>query len=580
MKNTEPTPDTINGARYLWRLRTSDHQQADKIAKELGLPPLVALILTTRHITSTTQAHDYLDCRLENLHPPDNMPDLDKAVPRIARALEQGEQIAVYGDYDVDGITATALLVHFLSSLDGAVRWYIPHRLQEGYGLNSKALQTMHGEGVTLVITVDCGSTDHEAIELAGKLGLDVIVTDHHLPPHSLPEAIALVNPKRSVKTEELRDLAGVGVAFYLAAALRAHFRRAGRWTTPEQPNLKKYLDWVALGTLADMAPLTGPNRILARFGLVELTRTSNCGLRALKAICGLEKDMISDWDVLFRLAPRLNAPGRLASGDLAVRFLLSTDSAEARNLALELEELNRQRQHEEKQLLAEALYLVEADSSFEQRSSLVLASPGWHKGLLGLVASRLVERFNKPAILLTEADQHWEGSGRSLGTFDLYQALYSCRDHLVRFGGHQQAAGLGLRKELLTEFSTAFESVVVEQMDPEDIRRTMEVDAMVHLDEITPELMAYLERMQPYGVGNPEPVFCCRDFQVENLQILKGCHLQLRLRQGKARFNAIGFNFIDSDHPPPVPEWLLFSPRWNHWRGENRIQLHIIDYC
>ena len=579
MENTESIPDTINGTRYLWRLHASDHQLADKIAKELGLPPLVALILTIRHITTTTQAHDYLDCRLENLHPPDNMPDLDKAVNLIARALEQGEQIAVYGDYDVDGITATALLVHFLSSLDGAVRWYIPHRLQEGYGLNSKALQTMHGEGVTLVITVDCGSTDHEAIELAGKLGLDVIVTDHHLPPHSLPAASALVNPKRIEKTEELRDLAGVGVAFYLAAALRGHFRRAGRWTTSEQPNLKKYLDWVALGTLADMAPLTGANRILARFGLVELTRTSNCGLRALKAICGLEKNTISDWDVLFRLAPRLNAPGRLASGDLAVRFLLSTDSAEARNLALELEELNRRRQHEEKQLLAEALYLVEADSSFEQRNSLVLASPGWHKGLLGLVASRLVERFNKPTILLTQVDQHWEGSGRSLGAFDLYQALYSCRDHLVRFGGHKQAAGLGLRKELLTEFRTAFESVVVEQMDPEDIRRTMKVDAMVHLDEITPELMTYLERMQPYGVGNPEPVFCCRGFQVENLQIFKGCHLQLRLRQGKARFNAIGFNFIDSDHPPPLPEWLLFSPRWNYWQGENRIQLHLIDY-
>jgi single-stranded-DNA-specific exonuclease len=268
-----------------------------------------------------------------------------------------------------------------------------------------------------------------------------------------------------------------------------------------------------------------------------------------------------------------------LASGDLAVRFLLSTDSAEARNLAFELEKLNRQRQHEEKELLAEALYLVEADSSFEQSSSLVLASPGWHKGLLGLVASRLVERFNKPTILLTQVDQHWEGSGRSFGTFDLYQALYSCRDHLVRFGGHKQAAGLGLRKELLTEFRTAFESIVEEQMDPEDILRTMKVDAMVHLDEINPELMAYLERMQPYGVGNPEPVFCCRGFQVENLQILKGCHLQLRLRQGKARFGAIGFNFIESDHPPPVPEWLLFSPRWNDWQGENRIQLHIIDY-
>jgi single-stranded-DNA-specific exonuclease len=261
------------------------------------------------------------------------------------------------------------------------------------------------------------------------------------------------------------------------------------------------------------------------------------------------------------------------------VRFLLSTDSAEARNLAFELEELNRQRQHEEKELLAEVLYLVEADSSLEQSSSLVLASPGWHKGLLGLVASRLVERFNKPTILLTQVDQHWEGSGRSFGTFDLYQALYSCRDHLVRFGGHKQAAGLGLRKELLTEFRTAFESIVEEQMDPEDIRRTMKVDAMVQLDEINPELMAYLERMQPHGVGNPEPVFCCRGFQVENQQILKGCHLQLRLRQGKARLGAIGFNFIESDHPPPVPEWLLFSPRWNHWQGQKRIQLHIIDY-
>ena len=579
MENTESTPDTINGARYLWRLQASDRQLADEIAKDLGLPSLLALILTTRHITSTTQANDYLDCRLENLHPPDNLPDLDKAVTRIARALERGEQITVYGDYDVDGITATALLVHFLSSLDAAVRWYIPHRLQEGYGLNSKALQTLHGEGVTLVITVDCGSTDHEAIELAGKLGLDVIVTDHHLPPHSLPPATALVNPKRSEKTEELRDLAGVGVAFYLIVALRAHFRRAGRWTTSEQPNLKQYLDLVALGTLADMAPLTGTNRILARFGLVELTRTSNCGLRALKAICGLEKNAVSDWDVLFRLGPRLNAPGRLASGDLAVRFLLSTDIAEARNLALELEELNRQRQHEEKQLLAEALYLVEADTSFEKSSSLVLASPGWHKGLLGLVASRLVERFNKPTILLTQVDQHWEGSGRSFGPFDLYQALYSCRDHLVRFGGHKQAAGLGLRKELLTEFRTAFESIVEEQMDQKDLRRTMKVDAMVHLDEITPELMAYLQRMQPYGVGNPEPVFCCRGFQVENLQILKGCHLQLRLRQGKTRLTAIGFNFIEYDHPPPVPESLIFSPRWNHWQGEKRIQLHLHDY-
>jgi len=577
--NAKITPKTIRGTRFLWQLKTPNHGLADELEKALTIPPLVALILTTRRITSHEQAEDFLYSRLKDMHSPYQLPDIDKAVSRVAGAIVEGEQIAIYGDYDVDGITGTALLVHFLSSLGGRVRWHIPHRIKEGYGLNTEALKMLHRQGVTLVVTVDCGSTDHEPIQLARELGMDIIVTDHHKLPDIPPDANVILNPKGHEEIPELADLAGVGVAFYLATAIRAHFRRNGRWTSSEQPNLKKYLDLVALGTLADMVPLTGTNRILASIGLSELSRTPRFGLRALKETCGLRGGKVSNWDVLFRLGPRLNAPGRLGSGDSALRLLLTTESAEAQKLAQQLEKLNRQRQSVEDQLLAEALSLIEANKAHKQSSSLVLASPGWHKGVLGLVASRLTERFNKPTILLTLVDELWEGSGRSVGIFDLYQALARCRDHLVRFGGHRLAAGLGLTQSQLAGFRPAFEEAVREGITPQDITKTRKVDAVVHLEEITSELMTYLERMQPYGVGNPEPIFCCRDFQVEDSQILKGSHWRLRLRQDKARLTGIGFNLLESDQSLPLPQWLLFSPRWNHWRGKRQIQLHILDY-
>ena len=576
---SEITPNTIQGTHFLWQLKTPNQGLADELEKALTIPPLVALILTTRNITSHGQAKYFLDSRLKDMHSPYQLPDIDRAVSRLAHAIAEGEQIAIYGDYDVDGITGTALLVHFLSSLGGRVVWHIPHRVKEGYGLNTEALKKLHSRGVTLVVTVDCGSTDHEPIQSARQHGMDIIVTDHHKLPDIPPDANVILNPKGHEEIPELADLAGVGVAFYLATATRAHFRREGRWTGSDQPNLKKYLDLVALGTLADMAPLTGTNRILASNGLSELSRTSRPGLLALKETCGLRGGKISNWDVLFRLGPRLNAPGRLDSGDPALRLLLTTDSAEAQTLAQQLEELNRQRQSVEYQILAEALSLIEANKDYEQSSSLVLASAGWHKGVLGLVASRLTERFNKPTILLTLVDERWQGSGRSVGNFDLYQALARCSKHLVRFGGHQLAAGLGLTQSQLTEFCPAFEEVVKEGITSQDMTKTRKVDAVVHLEEITPELMTYLERMQPYGVGNPEPIFCCRDFQVEDSRVLKGSHLRLRLRQDKARFTGIGFNLLESDQLLPSPQWLLFSPRWNHWRGERQIQLYIIDY-
>jgi single-stranded-DNA-specific exonuclease len=258
----------------------------------------------------------------------------------------------------------------------------------------------------------------------------------------------------------------------------------------------------------------------------------------------------------------------------------MSTDQAEARSLALALERLNHKRQCAEDQLLAEALYMVEADDSLRQSGSLVLASPGWHKGLLGLVASRLVERFNKPTILLTQTDQHWEGSGRSVEDFDLYNALYRCKDHLKRFGGHRLAVGLGLEQDQLAGFCEAFEDVAEKEICQESIIPTKKVDALVRLEEITPSLMEYLQWLQPHGVGNQEPLFCCGDLQVAKSHILRNRHLQLTVRQGKTRLQCIGFNLMQSDRPFPPPKWLLFTPRWNTWRGKRRIQLHILDYC
>jgi single-stranded-DNA-specific exonuclease len=577
--NAKITLKTIHGTRFRWQHKAANHSLAYEIEEELAIPPLVALLLTSRNITSRAQAKNFLYSRLKDMHSPYQLPDIDRAVTRIAAAIAEGEQIAIYGDYDVDGITGTALLVHFLSSLGGSVRWHIPHRIKEGYGLNSGALQRMHSEGVTLVVTVDCGSTDHKPIQLARELGMDVIVTDHHKLPDDPPNANVILNPKGSEENGELADLAGVGVAFYLATAIRAHFRGHGRWNSSEQPNLKKYLDLVTLGTLADMVPLSGTNRILASVGLSELSKTPRFGLRALKESCGIRGKRISDWDVLFRLGPRLNAPGRLGKGDPALRLLLTSDPAEARKLAHHLEQLNRHRQSLENQLLAEALSLIESKKAYEGKSSLVLYSPGWHKGLLGLVASRLTERFNKPTILLTQVGENWEGSGRSVANFDLYQALAQCKDHLLRFGGHRLAAGVGLAQSQLSEFCHAFEQVVQKKITPKDTVKQKEFDAVVHLEDITPGLMSYMELLQPYGVGNPEPIFCCRDFQVEDSRILKGSHWRLRLRQGKARLAAIGFNLLESDQTLTLPELLLFSPRWNHWRGERQIQLHIIDY-
>jgi len=576
-EQTHSRDETIQGHRFRWRFRSADASAAISLAAALRVPPLVARALAARGINEPSKARHVLARRLQDLADPHQIPDLERAVIRIEEALRAHEPIAVFGDYDVDGVTATALVAHFLASLGGKVRWYLPDRLREGYGLNPGAMAELKRQGTRLVISVDCGSSDQETVRFAGELGLEVIVTDHHHLPEVPPEALALVNPKRLADGNELRHLAGVGVAFYLVSALRARLRRSGRWDKADQPNLRRYLDWVALGTLADAAPLTLTNRILTAAGLGVLSETSGPGISALKEVSGLGGSRVSAWDVLFRLGPRLNAAGRLEGADLALRLLLAEDLEEARGLAAKLDELNRRRQVLEEQTVAEALSQIEADQQIAHRRVLVLASPTWHKGLLGLAAARLAERFTRPAILLTRGGQGWEGSGRSPAGIDLYRALHSCRAHLRRFGGHQFAAGLSLAVEQLGSFQTALEETLsqVDAVSPPP----READTGAHLGEITPTLMSHLELMGPFGEGNPEPIFCCEGFRVESLQVLKGRHLRLRLSQGDARLGAVGFNLATPDQPPPTLKRLFFSPTWNSWRGERRLELQIHDY-
>ena len=577
-EQTHSRDETIQGRRFRWGFRSVDSGAATLLAAALKVPPLLARVLAARSISDPSTARHVLARRLQDLPEPSQIPDLERAVIRIMDALRADEPMAVFGDYDVDGVTATAVLFHFLASLGGTVRWYLPHRLREGYGLNPRAMAELKEQGTRLVISVDCGSSDHETVRFAEELGLEVIVTDHHHLPEAPSEALVLVNPKRLADGHDLRHLAGVGVAFYLVSGLRAGLRRSGRWDRGNQPNLKRYLDWVALGTLADAAPLTPANRILTAAGLGVLSETSGVGIRALREVCGLAGSRVSAWDVLFRLGPRLNAAGRLGSADLALRLLLAEDLEEARALAAELDELNRRRQTLEEQILAEALAQIEADEQIARRRALVLASPAWHKGLLGLAAARLAERFARPAILLTRAGHGWEGSGRSPAGIDLYQALHFCRGHLRRFGGHQLAAGLSLAGEQLSSFHAALEEAL-SQMDRVLHQPLREADTGAHLGEITPAFVSCLELMGPFGEGNPEPIFCCEHFRVERLQVLKGRHLRLGLSQGDARLGAIGFDLVTQNQPRPNLKRLFFSPTWNSWRGERRLELQIHDY-
>jgi single-stranded-DNA-specific exonuclease len=550
-----------------------DAEVVARLAAELSIAPAVAQILATRNLTTFEQCERFFNPSLAGLHDPFLFAHMRIAVDRIIEALRRREKIVIYGDYDVDGVTATALLVRVLGQLGAAVEYYLPHRLSEGYGISCEAVRTIAAGGATLLISVDCGITACEEVALARSLGMDVIVSDHHEPKERLPAATALLDPKAPGSGYPEVGLAGVGVALKLCQALCS---AAGA----EERLWQDCLDLVALGTAADIVPLTGENRAIVAEGLRRLAESQNPGLRALLREQGLEGTALVTHHVVFQVAPCINAAGRIGDPRRAVELLLTDDPALAAAYARELAEANRQRRALNEQVELEAVAWVEEHCSPARDVAIVAGAPGWHAGVIGIVASKLVERYYRPAILFSLADGVAHGSGRTVPGLHLLDALTECADLLESFGGHAAAAGMSIRVENLPEFRRRFNEAVRVRLGGGEPVPTIQADTEVSLAELTPKMLRIIERMQPFGPGNMRPVMLCRGLahSREPRVVGGGGHLKLCVRGGGAVMDAIGFGFGDrlEELRAAGDFGLAFCLDENEWNGRKSLQMRI----
>ncbi|WP_298436391.1 single-stranded-DNA-specific exonuclease RecJ [Geobacter sp.] len=559
-----------------WSVREIDPAAVESIVAG-GVDPLVARLLAGRGLSGGEAARRFLASTLADISDPFLLKGMDEAVTRLAAALRDGETVCVYGDYDVDGVSATALLVSFFRSIGLRCFFHIPRRLTDGYGLSADGIRAAAEAGARVIVTVDCGITACAEAQLCASLGIDLIVTDHHTPGAELPRARAVINPNQPGCPYPFKALAGVGVAFNLMIALRGRLRESGLFAARPEPNLREYLDLVALGTIADVVPLTEENRIFVKHGLRELTAGRRPGIRALKGVSGVTGE-VGCGAVGFRLAPRLNAAGRLEDASLGVELLLEDDHGRAAEIAALLEASNAERQAVEREILSDALGLVRGNPEMVGRRSIVLASEAWHPGVIGIVASRLVDIFHRPTILIALRDGNGRGSGRSIAGFHLYDALAACGEHLEKFGGHRQAAGLSIDEVTLEAFVARFEEVAAGLLSPEDLAPVLLADAELSPAEVTPELVEAVSTLEPFGMGNPEPLFILRRATVAERRVLKEQHLKLRLSAAGRSFDAIGFNLAGRGGPQGGVVDLAFTPRWNEWNGRRAVQLTLKD--
>ena len=562
-----------------WVLREADERVIVSLSQALKLPPLLARILVHRGLTETDVAKRFLSSSLRSdLPAPLLMAGMERAVDRLVHALESKELICIWGDYDVDGTTGTAALVSFLKEVGGEPIYYIPHRIGEGYGLNPDGLKQLSSRGVQLVVTVDCGISNYKEVELAQELGLDTVIVDHHEPPHDLPPAVAILNPHRPDCPFPDKGLSGAGLAFYLIIGLRAKLREVGWFTHSVTPDIRRYLDIVTLGTIADMVPLKGVNRILTRRGLTELGSSTRPGVLALKQVSGIPPGEVRAGQVGFRLGPRINAAGRMDAG-LKVVEMLTTDSSEvALRIAQELNEDNRERQAMEARVLEEALSQVDADTAFRDRYSIVLGREGWHPGVLGIVASRIVERFHRPTVVIGFHQGEGKGSARSIRGFHMVEGLRGCADFLEKFGGHEYAGGLSIKHEKLSFFIDRFEEIARGCLAPEDLIPVLEVDAQLDFSEIGLPLTRQIDPLQPFGIGNPEPLFMTQAVEVSDRRLFNG-GARFRFRQGGRSLGAVAFG-VGEDFPasPGAKIDVVYRLSENEWNGTTSLELRIVD--
>ena len=564
-----------------WHILQPDLQQVEELSRQLGCHPVTATVLINRGICSREEAIRMRQASLQSLRTPLRLQGMDAAVRRIAAALEDRQRILVFGDYDVDGVTATAVLVDFLRAAGADPAFYIPDRHSEGYGLKADHIRghAVTG-GIDLIVTADCGSSDHEAVAAARRAGIDVIVTDHHLIKTPYPDAVAVINPQREDCLSGLEHLSGAGVVFYLVVALRKHLREKGYWRTRREPNLKRYCDLLALATVADMVPLVSENRIFTRAGLEIMNAAARPGIEALKEVAGIAGKPVDAEDIAYRLAPRINAAGRIGHASEALALLLTRDRRQASEIASKLDELNTTRQQLEKDCTGAVLARLQADPGLLKNRVLVMADPDWHEGVLGIAASRIVNQFYRPVVLLSVKEGIAKGSARSIPGIDLFEALTTCRQWLEGFGGHAQAAGLSLAADNIDPFREQLDIAVRGAAAPNTFIPKMTIDAELNFGDIGTALLEELEALKPYGSSLPEPLFLARGVEVTSARIVGGHHRRMTLGQksagGQHRLAAIHFN--PGGHAAGANRFdrIAYRLRRNVWNGRSTLQLTI----
>jgi single-stranded-DNA-specific exonuclease len=562
-----------------WIVRERDHARAAQLAATLGVSPIVAHLLIARGYEDTESARSFLNPALDQLHDPFLMRGMSDAVARLVQAIDRQEPILIYGDYDVDGTTGTAVLLRALRMLGATAGYHVPHRFTEGYGIRQDALEKAAGEGYKLVVSVDCGITAHEPLHWARANGLDIIVTDHHLPDadEGSPPALAVLNPNQHGCNYPDKNLAGVGVAFKLIHAL---FRERGR-----EAQVPGFLKMVAIGTVADVAKLVGENRSIVALGLADLPHAVNPGLRALIEIAGCGDDgELTAYDLGFRIGPRINAAGRMDAARAVIELFEAKEKQDARRLAEHLDTRNRERKEAQREIFNRAIEEFETGVEREaQTHAAVIAGDGWHRGVIGLAASKIAERLNRPCVVISLDGDVGHGSARSIEAYHLFDGLTACRDLLDKFGGHSHAAGLAIRREHIPEFRRRLNEHAASCLTEADLEPVLAIDAEVPPSALGFQLWQDLSSLEPFGAGNPRPVFATRGFRVlSEPQIIKEQHLKLRVAGADNRpLEAIWWRGVEEAEQTPKANQrinLAYELETNRWNGDIRLQLNVKD--
>ena len=557
-----------------WHLKRTSSTGSERLAREAGISLRLARLLVLRGILNAEAATRFLEPKLAHLHPPERMRDLGEAVERIRRAVRRQEKVLVYGDYDVDGVTASGLLLSVLRGLGAQANCFVPNRLRDGYGVRTERIEEAAGRGYQLLITVDTGTRDFEPLEAARQRGLDTIVVDHHLPGESLPPAVAVLNPHRKECGYPEKNLTAVGVAFKLVQAL----------LVGQETDLKgeRFLAWVMIGTIADCAPLTGENRVIACYGLKALRESRHPGLRQLLRVSDLEGKDFGVGEIAFRVAPRINAAGRMNTARDALDLLLTSDPGRAQELAGKLNRLNAQRQGTEEKILEEAVRQAEEMREGAGQSALVVAAEGWHRGVIGIVAQRLVERFGQPAFVISVEGDVGYGSGRTVAGFLLVAALDRMGPLFVKYGGHEQAAGLTILRENIDRFRERLNEEAAQRAEVcRRASRSLPVDCELRFSEMDSNLWSELKRLEPCGIGNPKPTFSARELTLlAPPRILKERHLKIQLGQDGTTMEALGWRMAGraEELQPGSRMDLAFRVEENLFRNIRSLQLNIQD--